>query len=336
MSKLSKERLSQYFFLILLFLIIWLSYSVLEIFLTSILLSIILTYYFYPIYTSLLHGIKNRSLSALIMILLILLIAVPPAVYVTLKLANEAVIAFQNINIQYGPWTKEFIFNFIETHVPLGEMLTQLSTQFVAFTKSNAQQILSSVSNAILQLFIFFFVMYYCFKDGPAFFKHVQEVLPLKNQQKKILTHELTQMIHAVIHVQFTTALLQGIIGGIAIWIFGIPNPIFLGFLMFILSFLPIIGSALVWIPCALWLFLQGHTYASIGLLAFGFIVLINIDNLVRPKLIHNSTNLHPVFVFLGVLGGHKAFGFSGILLGPIVLLMLTVLVRFYREEHAA
>ncbi len=143
-------------------------------------------------------------------------------------------------------------------------------------------------------------------------------------------------MIHAVIHGQFTTALLQGIIGGIALWVFGIPNPIFLGFLMFLLSFLPIVGSALVWIPSALWLLVQNHTYAGIGLLAFGFLILINIDNFVRPKLIHNNTNLHPVFVFLGVLGGLEAFGFSGILLGPIVLLMLTVLVRFYREEHAA
>ncbi len=187
MTKLSKERLSQYFFLILLFLVIWLSYNVLEIFLTSILLSVILTYYFYPIYTTLLRGIKNRSLTALVMILLILLIVVPPATYVILKLANEAVIAFQTINTQYGPWTKELVFNFIETHVPLGEILTQLSAQFVAFTKANAQQIISSVSNALLQLFIFFFVMYYCFKDGPAFFEHVQEVLPLKNQQKKFL-----------------------------------------------------------------------------------------------------------------------------------------------------
>ncbi len=328
-SKLSQERLSQYFFLILLFLIIWLAYNVLEIFLTSILLSIILTYYFYPVYKSILQGVKNRSVAALIMIFLILLIVVPPAAYVLLKLGNEAFIAFQTLNLHYG-WTKDFVFKFIESHIPLGELMTQLGTQFVDFTKANAQKIISSVSNAILQLFIFFFVMYYCFKDGPSFFERVQEILPLRNHQKKILTKELSQMIHAVIHGQFTTALLQGIIGGIALWLFGIPNPIFLGFLMFLLSFLPVIGSALVWIPSALWLMLQNHLYTGIGLLAFGFIILTNIDNLVRPKLIHNSTNLHPVLVFLGVLGGLAAFGFSGILLGPIVLLMFTVLVRFY------
>lgn len=334
MTKLSRERLSQYFFLIILALIVWLSYSVLELFLTSILLSIILSYYFYPAYTGLTHIIKNRSLSALLVILMILLIIVPPATYVVLKLANEAVLAFQHVGTSYGTLTKDFLVHALEQRIPVEEMLMQGAAQIVTFTKANAQKIISSVSNAVLQLFIFFFIMYYCFKDGAHFFSRVEEVLPLTPKQKKVLVHELTQMIHGVIHGQFTTAILQGILGGIGLWIFGVTNPVFWGFVMFVLSFLPIIGGALIWAPGGLWLIVQGHTYAGIGLWAYGVIILANIDNIVRPKLIHQKTQLHPALVFLGVLGGLAAFGFSGILLGPIVLLMLTVLVRFYKEEN--
>ncbi|HLD05005.1 MAG TPA: AI-2E family transporter [Candidatus Nanoarchaeia archaeon] len=335
MSKLSKERLSQYFFLILLFLVLWLSYSILEIFITSILLSVILTYYFYPAYTALLKFIKNKSVCSLIMILLILLLIVPPMLYILLKLTNEAILAIQNVKTVYGPFLHKLLYPYLNAPLPFTDLVAQIGTQLVTFTKSNAQSIVSSVSNAILQLFIFFFVMYYCFKEGPAFFSHVQDVLPLRKQQKSIMIQELKRMIHAVIHGQFTTALLQGIIGGIALWLLGVPSPIFLGFVMFIFSFLPVVGSALIWIPSSIWLALEDHTYRAIALAVFGLVVLSNIDNLIRPKLIHNNTNLHPVLVFLGVLGGLNVFGFSGILLGPIVLLMLTVLVRFYREEHA-
>ena len=103
---------------------------------------------------------------------------------------------------------------------------------------------------------------------------------------------------------------------------------------MIILSFLPVVGTSIVWVPAGILLILSEETFRGIGLLLWGGILVMNVDNFLKPRLISGKSNVHPVTVLLGVLGGLKLFGFIGLVAGPLILALLITLIRFYEEEY--
>ena len=179
-----------------------------------------------------------------------------------------------------------------------------------------------------------FFVMAYLFQAGQGIFDRVKLLIPLAPNLKDKLIDEIRNVTSAVVYGQVMTAIVQGLLGGLGFLIFGIPNAIFWGFVMVIISFLPLVGSALVWLPAAVFLFLSGEKYQGVGLLLYCIIVVANIDNFVKPRLISGKSNIHPVTVLLGVFGGLKLFGFIGLFVGPLILALLTALLHFYEEEY--
>ena len=146
-----------------------------------------------------------------------------------------------------------------------------------------------------------------------------------------LLVVVLTQ---AVLYGQVMTAVIQGALGGIALFIFGVPNWIFWGAIMIIMAFLPVLGTPLIWVPAAVGLILDGEMARGVGLLIFGATIVMNIDNFIRPRLVSGRTKVHPVLILIGVLGGLKIFGFIGMLIGPLVLALLMALIKFYETAY--
>src|SRR5215469_15422318 len=116
--------------------------------------------------------------------------------------------------------------------------------------------------------------------------------------------------------------------------IFNITNWLFWGAIMTIMAFLPVLGTPVIWIPAGVGQILDGNTGRGIGLLVYSSIVVLNIDNFVRPKLVSSQTKVHPLLILIGVLGGLKIFGFIGMLLGPLILALLVALIRFYEQAY--
>ena len=128
------------------------------------------------------------------------------------------------------------------------------------------------------------------------------------------------------------TAALQGLFGALGFLIFQLSSPLVWGLIMMILALIPFLGPALVWFPIGVIQLISGNLFSGIGLLLYGAIIISSIDNIVRPKIISYKSNIHPLLILLGVVGGLKLFGFIGIVIGPVVLVFLMTILKLYAE----
>ena len=130
------------------------------------------------------------------------------------------------------------------------------------------------------------------------------------------------------------TAVVQGVVAGIGFAIAGI-SPVLWGTSVAFASLIPVVGSALVWAPAGIVLIATGALKGGFFLLAWGILVISSLDNILRPYLMRGGTQVSPVWILFSILGGLQLFGFTGILIGPLILSMAITLVAIYREEYA-
>ena len=103
---------------------------------------------------------------------------------------------------------------------------------------------------------------------------------------------------------------------------------------MMITAFVPVLGTPLIWVPAGVGLLLDGSVTRGVFLLIYGATIVMNIDNFLRPKLVSGRSNVHPVLILIGVLGGLRVFGFIGMLVGPLILAILVALIKFYEQNY--
>jgi len=190
---------------------------------------------------------------------------------------------------------------------------------------------IGTIVSFVLMLFVLFFVL----RDGPRFANRVVRMLPVETGLRQKLWRHLIDVNRAVFMGIGLTALVQGILLGIGFAIAGLPSPLVFGVLGAMFALVPVVGTAIIWIPAALWLFAQGESGYAVFMLAWGVVVVGSVDNFLRPILISGQVEVPTLAVFIGVMGGLSAFGFVGLFLGPIVLGLLVALFRFMSEELA-
>jgi predicted PurR-regulated permease PerM len=157
--------------------------------------------------------------------------------------------------------------------------------------------------------------------------QRVRWIIPLESAQTQRLLRLAREAIHATVLGNVVVALVQGVLGGIAFWLVGLPGAVFWGVVMGLLSLLPLVGPTFVWVPGAIILFATGQYWNAIALTAVGAVLISTIDNVLRSILISGRAELHPLAVFFSILGGIILFGAVGVLLGPVLfVLAFTVL----------
>ena len=191
---------------------------------------------------------------------------------------------------------------------------------------------LGTVIDFTLTLLLLFFFL----RDGPKMLKATLGLVPLDAHRKERLMSRMGEVTRAVVFGTLATSVLQGISVGVGFALTGLPSPIVFGVLAGVLSVLPIGGTAFVWGPGALWLFATGHAVAASLLLVWGALIVGVADNMLRPLLISGRSDVPTLAVFVGVLGGLAAFGMVGMFLGPLVISLVTALVRFADESLAS
>jgi predicted PurR-regulated permease PerM len=190
---------------------------------------------------------------------------------------------------------------------------------------------LGTIMKFVLMLFVLFFML----RDGPRIAQTFVRMLPIETHLRSKLWRHLLDVTRAVFMGIGLTALVQGTLLGIGFAIAGLPSPLVFGVLGALFALVPIVGTAIVWVPATLWLLAQDQPYYAIFMLAWGMVVVGAVDNVLRPILISGRTEVPTLAVFIGVMGGLSAFGFIGLFLGPIVLGLLVALFRFTAEELA-
>lgn len=327
-------RQERIFFSILFAVIGVLALVVMRPFLTYIVLAAILTYTLFPVYRFILNRIHRQELSAAIAIILALLLMVLPTFFIVSELVQQVSGAYTNFQAESLQRAADYLSGMTGNRIDFQAMVTSSIDQIRRSIVGLAPDILGSITEVALGLFIMFFVMFYGFKEGEGFLGHLKQLLPLDPELKEMLFFEVRTITQAVLYGQVMTAAIQGTLGAIGLLVFGIQGWIFWGAIMMITAFLPVLGTPIIWVPAAASLIVDGEVGRGIGLLIFGATIVMNIDNFIRPRLMSGRTKVHPVLILIGVLGGLKVFGFIGMLVGPLVLALLVAFIKFYEQAY--
>ncbi|GIW92230.1 MAG: hypothetical protein KatS3mg110_0271 [Pirellulaceae bacterium] len=189
-----------------------------------------------------------------------------------------------------------------------------------------------AVGLVIAVIAVFFF-----FLDGPKMLVGIGRLVPLAEAHQRELIHEFATASRAIVLAIIVSALVQGALAGIGFWLAGFQAVFLLSGLTILCAVIPFIGATTVWLPAVIWLyFVEERTGAAVALLAYGAIVVSQIDNLIKPWILHGHSHLHPLLGLLSVLGGVQALGAIGVLLGPIVVVCLQTALRIVHRELLA
>jgi len=312
-------RYSNYFLIVLFLIIAVLAFFVIKDLIFAILYSIVLSFFFYPLYNKINSWLKLKWLSAVIVIILIIFIVTTPLVFISNELIKESLGLYSSITewqLGLSPFLREGIQN----------VMLSLS--------NSASDFLFTLPSRLLSIFVSLFLLFYFFVDGKRLLNSLRSILPIDNKKRSLFFNEFKQVSYGVAYGLILTGIIIGVLAGLGFYIFDVSSPILFSFIAMIFVILPILGSFLVWAPVALLKLINGDTFNGIGLIIYGLVVLSLAELILKPKLMSHKARLHPIVTILGVLGGLKFFGFIGIIFGPFILALFLTMLKYLVIER--
>jgi predicted PurR-regulated permease PerM len=198
-------------------------------------------------------------------------------------------------------------------------------------SRSQAAPVVGSTVWSLAQALISLLFLFYFFRDRQSALNTLRSLSPLSDEETNRVFDRVRQMVYATVYGSLTVAAIQGALGGVIFWFLGLPAPVFWAFVMGVLSVLPVMGAFTIWGPAAVYLAVQGEWWKAVALTGWGMLVIGLIDNLLFPILVGKDLRLHPVPIFVALLGGITLFGASGLVLGPLVLTVSLALLEVWR-----
>lgn len=340
---------SEYLITLILALVVgYLMYLVMAPFFVPIFWAVVLSILFYPYFTWLMKKVTaSKSAASLIACVTIAVFILIPLILLGVTLVHELLNLYQ--------WSEDYIKEMsaggppspsrLMTHVEnligryvdvsgfdLHSILAGFANDAAAYAGEGVKGFIKNLTAFVFNIFLAFITMFFIFRDGDRLFAIIMEVIPLSDYDKGQIVERNKEVIRATINGGVLVGLVQGALGGIAFWFLSLPGPILWGFVMFLFSFLPSIGSAIVWVPAAIYLFVIGSYVKGIILVLWGILVIGLADNILRPYIVSGKTKLHPMLLFFSILGAVNVFGFIGIVAGPLILSVGQAMVEIYQH----
>ena len=322
---------------------LYLCWLMLRPFITVLAWAAVLVIVFYPLHKRIAQKITRRGLCAMLSTALVILVFVLPLVFLTMAVTNELAGAVSTLPAQMdqlmnptgsagrvSTWIRDRIG--IDASGWQAFLVQQLKTYGSAIL-GRSLGIVGNVLSTIVKAFFVIITMYYLFRDGDQIVKALPAAMPFGMEQSEALLARTSQVISASVYGVVTIALLQGVLGGLAFWVLGVPSTILWAVVLAFVCMIPLAGSFFVWLPAAIYLMMTGHVTKGILLVVWGALVISSVDNILRPKLMKDQTKLHELFVFFSVLGGVSMFGLLGIVLGPVVLAITLGLLESFKFQ---
>lgn len=312
-------------------------------FLIAIVLAAIFSGLSYPVYRWLLVRVRGRkALAALATLALLLVLVIAPLLAVLGAAANEALRVADTL----GPRLQQLVdepgefegrLRALPGYDRIAPHRAQILNKAGELAGATSKFLFASLSAAtratavfIFQAVVLLYTMFFFLTGGPDLLRGILIYLPLAETDKQRMLGKFVSVTRATLKGTVLIGLAQGGLGGLAFWVVGLDGAIFWGTVMTILSIIPGIGAALVWLPAAIVLLAQGEVWRGIALVLFGVLVVGTVDNILRPRLVGNDTKMHDLMIFFSTLGGLMLFGAMGFILGPILAaLFLTVWEMF-------
>jgi predicted PurR-regulated permease PerM len=220
--------------------------------------------------------------------------------------------------------------------VQVGAEIAKASGTLVSWASAQVFNLVGSATTAALNLVIAFFGFYYMLRSADHMWVVVRAYIPFSPTTADLLRDRFFGVTEAMLLGSTLVAVVQGSIVGIGFALVGLSDPLFWGTVTAFASILPVLGSALVWLPAVLVLVGQGRYAAAFGMFVVGGLVASNIDNLIRPFVYRRVSNTHPMITLVGAFAGVRYFGLVGLLLGPLAIAYLFELLHFFREEYGS
>jgi predicted PurR-regulated permease PerM len=214
--------------------------------------------------------------------------------------------------------------------------LVQGSQRIVQFLLARSGELVFGALGILGSLTLTLFILFFFFRDGDVMAARARNLIPLDERRKDRLDDHLQAVTRAVVFGTVVTAIVQGILLGLGFWVTGLPSPVVFGVLAAVASFVPFVGTGLVWVPAALYLWVNAPAWKPISLIVWSALVVGSADNFLRPLLVSGKSQVGTLTVFFGVLGGLAAFGFIGLFVGPVILALVLSLLEFVEEDRAA
>jgi predicted PurR-regulated permease PerM len=327
----------------------YLAFRVFEPFLAALAWAVILVVLFSPIYERLAKklGVTTAAVASAIGVTFILIV---PTLLIMIAFVRQGVDAVQSIQQEVASghfrwvndlWTRA-IQRFPEADTSdLASTLHRYGEETAKYAAGQIGAVLRHTASFAFHLSVTILAMFYLFRDGPSFVARLREILPFEDVHRNRMIQDSRDLIFASVMSSLVAAAAHGLLGGIAFGLTGITAPIFWGVMMGFFSLVPVVGSALIWVPAAISLMLGGHVIKGIILALVCSVIVGMVDNIVRPWMISGRAEMGGLVVFISVLGGISVFGMLGIVLGPIVVATTASLLDLYvpnssgRNQHS-
>jgi predicted PurR-regulated permease PerM len=343
---MSSKKVGDWVLLASLIIILYFCFRILEPFILAIFIALILSTLLEPVYTVLEKRLKGRrSIAALVVCVGLAVTILVPLILLSVSLANEANDAYQKVKdpetlrtiegwLQPGmlltriqSWLPASIrLEKLEISSRLGERAQQIGVATLAVATTFA----TGIFNVLADYFIMTVVLFFLLRDSEYFANSVRLISPLSDEQEELFVERFRAVTRATVLGNLATALVQGALSGVIFFFIGLPNPVLWGALTALLSLVPMVGTALVWVPWSIYLFAIGSPARAVIFIIFQVLVVGGIDNVLRPKLIEGKVKMHTLLVFFSILGGIAYFGILGMFFGPLIFAIATTLLEFY------
>jgi predicted PurR-regulated permease PerM len=329
--------------LLLVFLISVVFFAMIKSFLMAMLLAGIFSALLHPAYRRLSVWMGGRDTAAAISLLVVVILII------LLPLSGlMAVVTGQAIKVGQSatPWVQEQLASstpfsdwlshlpFYETVAPYHETILEKAGKLVESTSgffiNGLQEAAKGTVNFIFILFIFLYTMFFFLLDGHRLLEKILYYLPLEDKDERRILDRFTSVTRATLKGTAVIGIIQGGASGIAFAVVGIPSAVFWGTVMTVLSIIPGIGTALIWLPAAILLAAKGLWIKAVGLTLFCGLVVGSVDNLLRPRLVGKDTEMHDLMILLSTLGGISLFGLTGFIIGPIAAALFITIWDLY------
>ncbi|MBD3247212.1 AI-2E family transporter [Candidatus Pacearchaeota archaeon] len=314
-----------------------LSFLILRPILMSIVVGIVFVFILAPVYNWVNKKIKVPNISAIIISVFLILLIILPIWFLT------PLVVDQSLKLYFTTRQIDFVTpleNFFPSLFASKEFSNEVGSIIYSFVNKTINSITNYASNLILnfpalmlQLTVAFFTFFFVLRDKEEILNYIKSLLPFSKNVKDRMFKQTRGITMSVLYGQIIVGILQGIIVGIGFFIFGVSNALLLTLFAALAGIFPVVGTALVWIPLAIFLFVEGNIISAIGVSVFGLIA-STVDNIIRPMIVARRTTLPTSITLIGMIGGFFLFGVLGFILGPLILAYLLIILDIYRNKR--
>ncbi len=340
---------SRWFFAAFILFALYMAYRLVEPYLIPIFLAVVLVVVAGPLYQLVLKLVgRHRALASMITCLLLFLIIAVPLFLVASAITTQALnlattvghllgsdqlkSTFEHGLGRLGPYMERLQDTFGISHADVVQNIGQWVRKISNLIYGNLTFLLRGMTSLVVDFALMLFVTFYLLMDGQDFARKIMALSPLPEETNRDVVNDVLNTLRATLKGSVVLALIQGAAGGLGFWVFGVPNALFWGTVMVFASVVPLVGTALVWMPAGIYLIMMNQTGQALGVMVWCLMTGMAGDNWLRPKLIGGHANLHPLLTFFSVLGGLSLFGVVGLFLGPLILAVVLSLLEVYQR----